>query len=707
MPADPISPEPASKEPADPPSQRKLRSFRVFCLLAALFSLALWGSMQIRSHFSRHGASPDEPGEPLHKDATEVVKVAGPVETLARGDDALRQLRFAQAMSYYQQVLKLGMHKGAPLDYRLGLCREAAGVLDEAMLCYRQAVGASASPHVTFACHLGMARCRLRQKRPGEARRLLYPFLFDETRHQNVPTVFVTDAYYLVALSHALENSASNAERLFHDAPISFASVPLEVPIYLDDAVAVDPRHDHVAAVPIPVPLVVQKRSETEPMLVLCAERSGQPAADFLDQLAAQANMKAVWTAQAKKNLEDRTLPVHLHNWVLRDVLEHAADYLDLVCWIDGDTVRFSTRAEMDDKQFIALRHGMTQRSLEAALRADPAHPMTAAALLEYGNNEAVQGNWNEAAFWYQRLIHDTTASPYVLSAYFNIARMRLRTNELARARKAFFRVIDQSPGHELALRAGIQIGQTYLQDDQARQAIGILRRARVSAVDSPYHPVATLTLAAAFLHDGDLASARAILAENRAVLQAAPYRSTASFLDSYVRYRLAKEPKEMNANRRDVVDMIGTLWRNRDDTILGPYGQWLVAQAYRELGFGDEAERLLRLTLPESRGPFKASVEYALAETLVKKGQHDEAAQLFSQCVEADTRYRPRARFQLARLDLEQKRFRECAEACRQLWSEHTFLEEPALLALWGAALEGSGDLAKAAQCYAGKAPD
>jgi tetratricopeptide (TPR) repeat protein len=707
MPADPINPDPTGPAPEEGvglSSRRRLRNLRLFCTFAALFSLALWGSMQIRSHLTQDGNPPDLPGELSKDGGKEIVKAASPVEVRARGDNALRQLRYAEALSHYQQLLKIGLNDGPALDYRLGLCNESVGALAEAISYYRQAVGAAASPALTFACHLGMARCLLRQKRPVEARRLLYPFLFDEMRHQNAPPVFVTDAYYLVALSHAHEGAARDGERLFQDDPISFASVPLEVRIYLEDPVPGEPKRGEAAA---PVPLVVQKRSESEPALVLSAEQSGQPALELLEKLAAAGEMKTAWTAQAKQSLADRTLPMHLHNWVLRDVLEHCADYLDLACWIDDDKIHFSTQGETDGKRLTAIRHGVTQRSLEAALRADPAHPLTAAALLEYGNNEAIQGRWNEAAFWYNRLIRDASASPYVITAYYNTARLRLRTSEFGHARKAFFRVIDQAPGHELALRAAVQISQTYLQEDQARPAIALLRRAGASGGDSPYRPVATLTLAAAFLQDGDLESARKTLVQNRAGLQAPPYRSTAAFLDSYVQYRLAKGLKETNASRREVADMVGTLWRNRDDTILGPYGQWLVAQAYHDLGFSDEAERLLRRALPEARGPFKASVEYALAETLLKKGQHDEAARMFAQCAEPESRHRVRAIFQLARLDLEQKRFRECAEACGRLWRERPFPEESALLAVWGAALEGSGDLAKAAMCYAGKAPE
>src|SRR5207248_2125556 len=128
--------------------------------------------------------------------------------------------------------------------YRLGLCHEVVGHAEQAITSYREAIGASSSPPLTFACHLGMARCLLRQDHPAEARQLLSPFLLDEARQEAAPDVFVTDAYYLVALSLAHRSASRSAP----DDPISYASLPLETPMHLDDLAVETPGSAAVTA---------------------------------------------------------------------------------------------------------------------------------------------------------------------------------------------------------------------------------------------------------------------------------------------------------------------------------------------------------------------------------------------------------------------------------------------------------------------------
>ena len=109
-------------------------------------------------------------------------------------------------------------------------------------------------------------------------------------------------------------------------------------------------------APPIPVPLGVQKRTKSEPALVLCAEQPDEPPVTLLTNLAVEGGFKVEWTENAKKSVADRSLQLFLHNWDLRDVLDQSADYLDLICEIEGERVRFSTWAEMDGKAYCSRR---------------------------------------------------------------------------------------------------------------------------------------------------------------------------------------------------------------------------------------------------------------------------------------------------------------------------------------------------------------
>src|SRR5205085_2729608 len=109
---------------------------------------------------------------------------------------------------------------------------------------------------------------------------------------------------------------------------------------------------------------------------------------------------------------------------------------------------------------------------------------------------------------------------------------------------------------------------------------------------------------------------------------------------------------------------------------------------------------------LTKASGPVAGTVEFELANVLLKANKTEAALSLLQKTATASSPYRAGALLQLARLDLEGKRFVACASTCEKLWNEHVVADPHSLLELWGAALEGAGDFAKAAQCFAGKAP-
>src|SRR5262249_52473439 len=150
-----------------------------------------WG---IRSRF----AHVDTPENSLTEAPNQRVKQSDAAELLARGDNALRQHRHIEARACYRDLLENGLANTAAMHYRLALCDEVFGKVEDATSSYRAAISVSSARALTYASHLGMARCLLRQNRFGEARQLLIPFLLNETRHKDVQEDLVTEAYYLV-----------------------------------------------------------------------------------------------------------------------------------------------------------------------------------------------------------------------------------------------------------------------------------------------------------------------------------------------------------------------------------------------------------------------------------------------------------------------------------------------------------------------------
>jgi tetratricopeptide (TPR) repeat protein len=703
-----------SKTPADEPSntspeapkvrpRASLRILARFGLFAGLFVLAIVASWIWREQVQDDPDPGEAQVEPVKTEGKKTDSAGSSVESLTRGDEALQCHFYSLALSYYQELLANEPAAAALVDYRVGLCHEALGQMDRAIAAYRKAISTVSSPALTCACHMGMARCLIRQNQPADARRLLYPFLFDEIRQQQVPALFVYDMRYLAALAMARQGLNPAPAALADDSAVSCFSVPLEIPFHLEDLGLAALAQEHKGPVKKAPQLVVRKRTPTQPAVVLTVDQALQPAHALFDLLAGEAGLRAEWSVTATKALADHSLRLCVHNCPLVDVLEQMADSFDLVCSVEDDVARFAARTELDPKRLTLYHAAMTGRALRAAIDADDTHAWASAAYLELGNGEAAQGKLAAAALWFERLIREVPNSPYVTPAAFNLARIRLLQQDFPQARQAFLRVIDHCPGHELALRAQIRVGQLFLEAEDTGPALIQLRRAQALALRSPYQPLASLVLAAAYLQDAQPDQARAVLAKQRVLLQKDPYKPAASFLDAYAQYRLAKKS---NSGRREASELLSALWRDLDDAMLGPVGYYLIAQAYGELGFWDQAERLLRQVAPHTHGPIALGLECLLGDAILKQRRRTEAMTVFEKVAAQPSPFRLRARLQIARFDLEDKHFTACIQKCQELWAETSMADTPALLQLWGAALEGTGDFAKAAQCFAGKAP-
>jgi tetratricopeptide (TPR) repeat protein len=695
----------ALPEPGMAARTRRLRIFASAATFAGLFAGTLLVSWQLQIHFlgdeEQAATQPDLKKKPPLKK----IETAGTaLQALERGDQALAQYRFGEALAHFEELLVRDPHCAALVDYRVGLCNESLGALERAQEAYRKAIVSASNPAMNFAAHLGIARCLLRGDHPADARRLLYPFVHDEARQVSMPPTLLAGARSIIALAFAREANPPAPASPYDDVPVAFLCTALDAPYYLDEIAPSASRDAEPVVETIVPPLRVRKREGTREAIVERVELDEPSAWKLLDRLAEEAGLRTAWSEQAKKSIADRPLRLSVRNWPLVELLEQAADRFGLLCRIDGETVSFATLGEADANKASIARMDTARRALLAALAADEAHPWAPAVCLELGNMEAAHGRSKKAAIWFDRLLRKAPSSSFAAPACYNLALAQLGDQEFTLARQTFFRVIDQAPGHELALRAYARIGRSYLEEGNTEEAIRELRRAASLAPKSAWQGVNALLLTAAHLRCDDWPGARQVLNKHRKTLQKEPCKSMAAFLDAYGQYRLAKP---LNGGRREAGELLDTLGADLDDRLLGPVGWCIAAQAFQDLGFADQAERLLRKTVAKSRGPVVSSLEHLLAESLLAQNRQDEAIPLLEKLAKSETPARPNARFRLAQIDLQKKRYSDCVVKCKELWSQGAFAEPAALLSLWGAALEKTGDFANAARCFAGKAPE
>ena len=689
---------------AHPKPPRKLSRLLVrVALFAALFAIPFAVSHFLRGKTAHPIEAAEEDLEELPKaHAKKIADLGSPTEFLAAGDAALSLHRFAVALSYFEEFLGTESANAGLIDYRIGLCHQALGKQGKAIAAFRKALSGNSTPPLQFACHLALARSLFAQNEPAEARRLLTPFLLDDARLAGTPPQFRADAKYLVALSHCRETARDPGKALTDDAPVSSSVIPLDAPLYLEDLAPLPPSKEPEKKPPSD--LVVKKGTAKNPAMIVHVERSEASADTLLDAIAAAAGLSVEWTPDAKQAAHARGLRLAVKNERVRDLLETAAEHLDIACLFDGDKVRFALAKKLDAKESRVARQAVRRDALLAALRADSGHLLAPAALLELGNDKFADGDIAEAMNSYLRIQREMPGSPFTLCAHVNIAAVHLRKGDYVQTRAWLFRAVDQSPGHDIAMRARIRIGRLYLEEENNIEAITHLRRARNLGPQSPYLPETILALAVAHLKNGEPEAARNLLSKDRALFQKDAGKSEFAFLDTLAAYAIAKESPTA---KRQASELLGALLRDAETTRLGAVGHLLFAQAYVELGFTEPAESWIRKAAKLPTGPLRPAIDFALAELLTKQDRRDDAAPLFKKLVDDKTRYQGRARHQLARIDFHAKRYAECVESCRSLWTDHTFTDADAVLHLWGAALEATGDFGKAAQCYSGKAPD
>src|SRR5262249_37190914 len=135
MATEPVATEPTTESAPTAP-RRSLRSPLNLLILGSLFLAATLVSWGIRSRF----AHVDTPENSLTEVPNQRVKQSDAAELLARGDNALRQHRHIEARACYRDLLENGLENTAAMHYRLALCDEVFGKVEDATSSYRAAI---------------------------------------------------------------------------------------------------------------------------------------------------------------------------------------------------------------------------------------------------------------------------------------------------------------------------------------------------------------------------------------------------------------------------------------------------------------------------------------------------------------------------------------------------------------------------------------
>lgn len=713
-----VSDAPAKKDAAsDPlaeplPATAKGGRLRFGLVLVGFFTSGFLASWYWQHSQEEHEA-PAEHSDSKHEKARTITKVTEPAEAvpeekadLPRGDALFCQGRYDRALLVYQSQTE-GAKDTPPdaLRFRIGLCLEGQGKAAKALAIFRTLTGGYEGT-VAILAQLSLARLHLERGEYEAAAHLLQSFLLRADRF-SADSPALAEARYMLAL-------ASSWNVLPRTTPSPLRD-DLAKPVLTDWAL---PRYlDWLALAPFSQSaplgkgqaggtkeiLTVQRSTEKSEAVVLQASVPVLPLIELLNRLAHSDNLQLQYSAQARPILESQSGRLELSHRPLREVILALAEIHDLCCLFKGGTVEISTSAEKPNDLRCAFRVSAAEAALRDAIVHHPGHLWTPLAYLLAGNLDAVGKRSLEAQAWFERILKETPRSRWTVEANYNRGLLLLQQGKGDEGRKALFRVVDQSPSHELAPLAYVRIGRMLLEQGELARAISILRRAEAFAAGTESHPVALLTLAAAQVATDNPLPANALLEKQRSLVSKDPFRQTAAFLSAYAHYRDAFLHRHL---RREAEELLTALLGMREETALGPFGKVLLGRAYAALNMWDHAVRTYENALPQVQGPLMQDITLALGEALVKDKRPADAIRHFTALADGGGKWAPQAQLGLATIDLQELRFAECLNRCQKLL-EDSNLDRKTVLATMGKAFEGMGEYRRAARCFAGQPPD
>lgn len=662
-------------------------------------------------------------------------------DDLEQGDRLVRSDRADLALPLFCALRpKVAAPLRDQIEYRVALCLERLERWDEAVAAYRGLMSPRQNVRVVAAAHVGQARVAFQRGRPEEAKHLMCRMLLHAARYTKQGSSALEEAKFLLAL--ALTREAGNrAGRISHTAshPDGLESRPtlragseqsfehvvepatitwsLQRALRWADPPAETESQDNEVSGPVslgsqqpdqisgsgqkavPGAKAIARPEET----LVPASFAPTPVHALLDRLASACGLKAEWTAAALRQVQGHEADADAEHTPFLDLIRNLVCPLQVVWKVQDGVVYWSAFEETPPEDLTVFRLALARRALRDAVVSQPRHELAPVAYLYLGNLEVEAGQPRAAVTWYEQLVHESQRSPVLVEANYNLGLVQRRLEDTTAARKAFYRVVDLAPGHELASHAYLILGRMWLEEGQPARAISPLRRALSAGAGSAAEPVSAVSLAASYLWAGNPQAANAVLRTYRAQVSQPPHHRLAAFLDAFSRLQAAADRRQT----RHASDLLSAMINLGEESYLKSLGVLLMGQAYRELGMVDQLVAVYQPALSNARGPVAEEMSYSLAEAYLTLGKRDDAKRLWLTLAILDgSRWAAPSKFRLAQLALMENRSKEALLWCRQLLPVQPPESMPALLELMGRAFEQTGDWEQAARCFRGERP-
>jgi tetratricopeptide (TPR) repeat protein len=551
-------------------------------------------------------------------------------EAIARGDRLLTGGNSIAAYQHYRQLLGENVDalevEDASLLLRLGLSAELAGMREQSESYYIKVVRSKrASPIRQAWALVGLARIWEQDGKARDAAELLseLSLLYGTSDYPQAlrVSVLTTLSRLLQQLYLARAPAGSLATRLEYD----WGDVEIEPVLDPDLRIAATlPEIGERSRLK-----VVQRPLNDFELVLVDVRLPFSPMLEVLDDLQSQISQKLRISTLARASIAGRSIQADAASLSVPVFLDQMLASLGLMWREVGKEVEILQVSEVSVRESQRYQLERVQRVLRQIQLETDSQVERARSLMHEANNHYVLGRIEDARSKYLAAREIRPRDELSAKLYFNAGEFHSSQHEDDVALDQYYRALDQTLAPDMQAEAFSQIGRLELLMGRAEKAIPASARSLrlASNIESVkgQDADALLTLARAYLLQGDPFSANRAIFEFSDRVQDEKSKRMATVFSAYARYTASKVGRGLqNPNDRLLRSLMALKPGDVDNFI----DHLLIGRAYYDVGLRPMATAHLELSASQVKSDYwKDRVRFELAEVQFLAGNYQATA--------------------------------------------------------------------------------
>ncbi len=635
------------------------------------------------------------------------------VEHTKNGDRLLHAGSYVAARDYYNKAIKLSGVPSTPIQLRLAISLEFTADYLQAEKLYERVAESAENPTHRMIAALGAARIWRKLDKSSDAKRKLADLYLhavensSESIELHSQVVYELASIYQDVALNGYHNDLSQLDGVafIYEPPNTTLMIELLDSINQGELPQLE-IPDPISAIPQGVHLV-QRPGNSLDLVILSANVQPKSLQQLLIDLCGTGKFEIEISKSALTHLNSRAKSLHFRNIAMSVVLDSLLNPYEL-CWVqEENTIKVFKLDDLQDsetkrKTLIAV----AERMFRQFSFSFPDNYRFNSAMLSRGNLQLLSGNIDSAINSYEVISQSTPRSELRGMLFFNQGKINMQLGRDSLAIELFDLAVHQTYDATIQSTAYWLTGQLFLEQNKLEEAIVAANRAVAIARQPRQKQLAALTLARAYLFNGDPASANQTVFENANAFNDSPLKAAVTILSTFSQFIGVEDENSLNVATERLVHVLSSTRNNQLTSFLDLY---IAGRAYQELGFSIKAIEKFNVAKDATNLPiWKNKILFALAVELEKVGQAKDAANIYTFLIEADqTEWGVSAGLQLAELFLNNNMPKECINVCNNLIAQNPEqVEKAKLLSMMGYSFRKLNKHHASALCFAGIFP-